>query len=144
MVGIVYADCKGFYIDDEGNEREIFVERVVRPLGCKYGNCYWDGWKIKKGRKYCKIYSYGGGNTWARRGSLTERWSEENMTIETIDVFNKLYAIIENAINELKKLDEEEEDIDIREVEAQAILKKAYEKLVTEIQLVTGVDLLEI
>jgi hypothetical protein len=42
----------------------------------KYGNCYWDDCtiNIEYSKGWAQITSGGGGNGWARRGSMVESW----------------------------------------------------------------------
>jgi len=95
------------------------LEQIHYPLGTNYSNNYYDGVRFTIGKTKAKRETYGGGNTWARRGSLTESWDNEN--VEYIDK-----SEVEQLINEIKEALKIKEEID-REAKLKEIVEKVLE-----------------
>jgi hypothetical protein len=60
----------------EVRDDEIVATATTFPLGSQYGNCYWDDWTIDTvySKGWAKASVGGGGNGYARRGSMVESW----------------------------------------------------------------------
>jgi len=105
---------------DTSNENELTVKKIEYPLGYNYANCYWDGIKYTKGKTRVKKTSFGGGNGWARRGSMSESWDGEDTEFISIEEFN-------NLVNRVKEIARIENEVD-REAEAREFVENLLEK----------------
>jgi hypothetical protein len=97
----VYAGKKAG-IEDVEDRNILEVEKISYPLGTQYGNTIWDGVLFQKGKKKVRVSHYGGGSGYARRGSLTESWSDEDVSFIDIEEFEKLLK----KVDELNKIED--------------------------------------
>jgi hypothetical protein len=95
-------------ISDLENDQVLDVKKVTYPMA-KYGNYYYDGVIFEAGRKKVRVSSYGGGYGWARRGSMYESWSDENVHYITIEEYRNILAKLKEIINNESDVDKEAE-----------------------------------
>jgi len=121
IIRIVDSERKGLYIEKEESKKEVLeVEKIFYPLGNNYGNTYWDGVRFSKGRKKVKVEVYGGGNGWARRGSMTESWDHEDIQFIEKEEFEKI-------LQEIQEIEKETDEVD-----KQAMLRKIVDDVFTK------------
>jgi hypothetical protein len=107
VMKIVRSDRQGVYIKNAEDEGTLEFEKIVHPLA-GFSNCYWDGITIKFGRKYARVSAYGGGEGWARRGSMSEGW--ENLICNIpIEEAKDLLVKVKTALAEENEVDREAE-----------------------------------
>jgi hypothetical protein len=107
-MSVIVSEKEGVYIEEVENKNVLEVEKIKYPLGTNYATTYWDGIQIIKGEKKAKVFTYGGGNGWARRGSMTERW-REFITFITSEEFDKLVQRVEEISKIQNEIDREAE-----------------------------------
>jgi len=73
IIKSVYMNKTDYCVDVSDNKVE--AKSTTYPLA-KYANYYWDAWEVDASysRGWARVQISGGGNGWARRGSMTEAW----------------------------------------------------------------------
>jgi hypothetical protein len=98
----------GFSVSEQENEKELIIKKTVYPMS-GYGNHYYDGIEFIAGTKKVRVSSFGGGNGWARRGNMYERWSNENIHYITIDEYKQIIEKIKEILAIQDEVDKEAE-----------------------------------
>jgi hypothetical protein len=89
------SERDGVYVEDADNLKILKVVSVCYPLGTNYCNNYYDGVEIVKGKTRAKVHIIGGGNGWARRGSLVESWNEFSCFIDASEFDELVQELLE-------------------------------------------------
>lgn len=87
--------------------KTLEVVAYVFPLA-NAGNNYYDGIVLRRGNKHVKVTEYGGGDGWARRGSMSEAW-EKNLPAISVREFDTLLEKITSAMKVENEIDHDEE-----------------------------------
>ncbi|MCI4407760.1 MAG: hypothetical protein JHC26_01620 [Thermofilum sp.] len=105
---IEYDNRGNIEVTEQENEKELVIKKTTFPMS-GYGNHYYDGITFEAGSKKVRVSSFGGGYGWARRGSMYERWDNENIHYISIEEYK-------NILEKLKAILSNENDVD-REAE---------------------------
>jgi len=105
---IEYDNRGNVEVTEQENEKELVIKKITFPMA-KYGNYYYDGVVFEAGTKKVKVSSFGGGNGWARRGSMAEAWSNENIHYINIQEYREIIAKIKEILAIQDEVDKEAE-----------------------------------